>query len=155
MKTIPLTQRKVAIVDDEDYEYLSQFKWHAEKVGNTYYAGRKMVKEDGKRTTTYLHNEIMQAKMVDHKNRDGLDNRKENLRICTHAQNMQNRKKNRNNTSGYIGVTWEKRDKKWSATIMVDKRKISLGHYSDPVEAAKAYDTAARTYHGEFSKTNF
>ena len=99
MKHIPLTQGKVAIVDDKDYEYLNQWKWYAHKKGNTYYARRSInYKLNGKKKTRtiQMHNIVLSktdvSKEIDHKNHNGLDNRLSNLRICTHAQNLANQR---------------------------------------------------------------
>jgi len=97
MKRIPLTQGKFAIVDDADFEWLSQWKWRARKDYNTWYAIRRVVRGSC-RTTTSIHRQIMEAKpgsQVDHRNRDGLDNRRCNLRFCTNAQNAMNQRKTR------------------------------------------------------------
>jgi len=92
---------------------------------------------------------------VDHKNGNGLDNRKFNLRICTRSQNQQNKKKPISNTSGFKGVAWSKAANKWCAYIAVNKERIHLGLFVDPKEAARAYDTAARKFFGEFARPNF
>jgi hypothetical protein len=93
---------------------------------------------------------------VDHRRVDDtLDNRKSNLRLATHRQNMCNKKKLRTNTSGYIGVTWQKDIQRFRARIQVYGRSISLGCFADAEGAARAYDQAALTYHGEFSRLNF
>lgn len=155
MKEIELTQGKVALVDDKDYEYLSQWKWRAMKKQNTWYAVR----------TTYnptrvilMHREIMNApndKQVDHINRNGCDNRRKNLRLCTNQQNGANRGAQKNNTSGYKGVYWHKTKSKWNAKIKVSGKKIHLGYYQSVKDAAKAYDKAADEFFGEFAYLNF
>jgi len=92
---------------------------------------------------------------TDHKNKDGLDNRKSNLRTCCKSQNMSNRKIQLNNTSGYKGVYWHKYARKWMASIKVNKKPIYLGLFVDPIEAALAYDKNAVEKFGEFADTNF
>jgi len=158
-KIIALTQGKVAIVDDGDFEWLNQFKWCAHKARNTYYAERA-VRVGLKRKQLQMHRFILgldfgDKRQGDHINMDGLDNRRANLRIATVAENLHNRGKQKNNTSGYKGVFWEKKDKKWRARIKVDGERMHLGLFHDPADAARAYDKAAKKHHGEFATTNF
>lgn len=155
MKQIPLTQGKFAIVDDDMFDYLSQWKWQCVSVG---YAQRRTGSILGKRTWIYMHRQIMNAPKtleVDHINGNKLDNRRENLRLCTRAQNRRNNNMQMNNVSGFKGVSWAKRDQKWRAKIRVDGRTIHIGNFEDPKEAARAYDAKARELHGEFARTNF
>jgi len=149
MKEIQLTKGKVVVVDDDDYEWLNRWKWH--------YNGRYAVRWEGKKNI-YMHREIMKTPggmETDHINRDSLNNCRSNLRICTHAENIQNRNKQSNNTSGYNGVYWHKKAKKWVAGIRINQVRIYLGVYSIKEDAAKTYDQAARKLFGEFAKTNF
>lgn len=155
-REIPLTKGQVAIVDDEDYEYLSQFKWQAFYHRKTYYAVRhsKGVGKSG----VQMHREIMGAAagvQVDHRDRNGLHNWRGNLRFCTNAQNLANRGPNKNNKSGYKGVGWDRAKKKWCARIKVNRKTIYLGRYHGIQEAARAYDEAAKEYFGEFTWMNF
>ncbi len=90
--------------------------------------------------------------IVDHINGDTLDNRRANLRVCTMAQNVRNRKKPRTNTSGYKGVHWMPRHKKWMAKITCAGKHIFLGLFDDPAEAHAAYCAAAKKYHGDFAR---
>jgi len=148
MKTIPLSQGKVAICDDEDYQWLSKWTWYYTYYG---YAARA----SGKRTF-YMHRELMQTPdgmETDHVNRDMLDNRKENLRVCTRAENRQNSKTRTDNLAGYKGVN--KICNKWRARIRINNSQKHLGLYSTPEEAARAYDNAARSIFGKFAKLNF
>jgi len=154
MKTIILTQNKVALVDDADYEWLNQWKWYAQKGRYTFYACRK-IKKKGKWKLLQMHRLIMNAKkgqMVDHENGNGLDNQRDNLRFCTHGQNMANRKSS--GISKYLGVNWHKRDKRWQVHITTNKRNIPLGYYKDEKEAARIYNKAALKHHGEFANLN-
>jgi hypothetical protein len=155
MKRIQLTHGKITLVDDKSFPYLSQFKWRAkydQTTGRWYaarYEGNKVI---------YMHRQLMDAPSgmyVDHRNGNGLDNRKRNLRLATSAQNAWNRDKNKNNTTGFKGVTREKGRSKVRAQIRVHGKHIHLGWYDDPVEAALAYDKAVRRYHGPFGCTNF
>ena len=154
MKEIDLTQGKKAIVDDEDFEWLSQWKWCYD--GN--YAVRHSPTVNGKRRPIWMHREIMktpEGMETDHRDMDKINNRKENLRICLLSENQRNRVAYANNTSGYKGVTWNRRDKEWRAQITVESRIIQLGGFRTAEEAALAYDEAALKYHGEFARGNF
>jgi hypothetical protein len=158
VKEIPLTQGKVALVDDEDYEYLSQWKWWAMKNGKNWYAGRNSRTIDGKRFNVYMHRVIMQAgpgQQIDHRDGNACNNTRSNLRFATHSQNQGNQRRNSINTSSYKGVTWQKNDKKWVSKINKNKQRYHLGYFDDPIEAALAYDRAAKELHGEFARINF
>ncbi len=150
MKKILLPQGKYAIVDDEDFERVNQFKWHL-AVKSTYAATWI------KRKKILLHIFIMNPPIgmeVDHKNGDTLDNRKKNLRICTKKQNVTNQDIHKNNTSGYKGVSLYKLTNKWRAYICPNGKFISLGHFEDKRSAAKAYNKAAIKYFGEYAFLN-
>lgn len=156
MKEIELTQGMVALVDDEDYERVSQYNWFAEQRGHTWYAQRHSPRPEKKKI--YLHRFIMDAPdgvQVDHKSRNGLDCRRDNLRLATHSQNKQNTGLLSNNASGFIGVTWHSGAGKWSAQIQVESEQIYLGLFTDKVEAAKARDVASIKYFKEFAVLNF
>lgn len=160
MKKIELTKGKVALVDDEDFEFLSQWKWFTHSTGGgvrneplpVYISRSKRQK------TIFMHRVIMNCPedmVVDHLDHNRFNNQKSNLRICIQNNNMKNRKLNINNTSGYKGVILEKRTGKWVATIQANKRGKYLGSFETPEDAAKAYDTAAKELHGEFAHLNF
>ena len=153
MKKIPLTQGKFALVDDADYEYLSRFKWHLTAYG---YAARRYYFGNNS-TIIYMHREVNGAKkgqLVDHINRDRLDNRRINLRLCTKQTNAINSKLNKRNTSGYRGVSWDKVRKKWVAMLYVKGKCFNLGGYITIEDAAEARNTAALKYHGKFARLN-
>jgi len=146
--------RLPALVDDADYEALSRHMWRLHSTGN--YAER-----GGGSTKVLMHREVICAKpgeYVDHINGNGLDNRRENLRICTHQQNLRHRVSPPVGVSRFRGVSLDKRKgrkKKWRAHITVDGRQRSLGYYELEVGAAMAYDAAALKLFGEFASPNF
>lgn len=157
MKEIKLTQDKVALVDDEDFEYLNQWKWHTLKQRNRLYAIRSKGTKPFQKTIS-MHQQIMEfpkGMHIDHIDGNGLNNQSKNLRICTNSQNLANRNKNITNTSGYKGVSLYKATGKWKASISVSGKLFYLGCYNTPEEAAKAYDEAARKYQKEFAVFNF
>ena len=155
MKQIKLTQGQFALIDDDDFELVSQFKWYALKPKKIFYALMCAV-VNGKRIDMRMHRLIMNAKkgqIIDHKDRNGLNNQKNNLRFCTHTENSRNSISNKG-LSKYKGVSWAKAAKKWRAGIKVNNRGIYLGYYTNENEAAKAYNEAAIKYHGEFARLN-
>lgn len=158
MKKIKLTQGKFAIVDDEDFDYLNQWKWYAKFSEWGSYAvrdqhilgsGKKEIKKRIRMHRLILN--AQQDKQVDHVNHNGLDNRKRNLRIVTNSQNAMNSRLRKDNTSGYKGVTWSKDKNKWQAQIAINKKYINLGRYSSIQEASLAYQEASKLYHGEYA----
>lgn len=157
IKEIHLTQGKVALVDDSDFEWLNKWKWRylKERSGAGY-----AVRWDGKHTNRkaiLMHNEIMRIPLgleVDHIDHNGLNNQRANLRFCTHSQNMMNRLRHNDNMSGYKGVSLERGHKKWRALISINGKQTRLGIFDTPEAAARAYDEAARKYHDEFANIN-
>jgi hypothetical protein len=138
---------------------LNKHKWYADKRSNTFYAIR-CVGPRRKLTYIRMHREIIHPPdhlVVDHINHNGLDNRKANIRPSTRAQNNRNRLiiKRKGASSKYKGVSWRKRKKKWLARICVNGEKKLVGYFKDEIQAAKAYDKAAKKYHGEFASLNF
>lgn len=153
MKEIKLTQGKVAMVDDEDYQYLNGFKWYASKAGNVFYA-MKAITVDGKRKTQYMHNVILNGKGIDHIDRNGCNNQKSNLRFCTQSENGMNRTKMENASSIFKGVCFNKSAKKWMVRIQINSKVIYLGLFASEIEAAKAYNAKAIELFGEFANLN-
>lgn len=146
MKQIPLTQGLFALVDDDDYEWLNQWKWCAAKDRNVFYARRNSKRVNGKQTPIHMHIEIIGRKeglVTDHINGDGLDNRRENLRHVTNRQNQQNRHNER--SSKYPGVYWYKRDGKWATRIWVGSRRLWLGCFAIEADAYQAYYKAVNS----------
>lgn len=159
MKRIPLTQGKFALVDDSDFEYLMQWKWHVRKDCHTYYASVNTPHRRGKlkRWQIGMHVMLMnppKGYVVDHIDHNGLNNQRSNLRICTALGNAQHAKIRKDNTSGFKGVSWHKPNKQWIVYINVSKNRIFIGGFKDKIKAAKAYNRAAKKYHGEFAFFN-
>ena len=158
MKEITLTQRKIALVDDCDYEWLSQRNWAAFKDRNIWYAMTNIRDATGHFRSITMHRLILGATKgmkVDHRDGNGLNNQRHNLRAATNHQNLCNRGAPSNNTSGFKGVSWHKRRNKWQANIGINYKKKYLGLFDSAIDAACAYDAAARELHGEFAKLNF
>lgn len=149
MKKIPLTRGIFAIVDDADFDILSQWKWHALKAGDrTYYAVRSLPRRKGlPRQKIFMHRVILDclgsSLVVDHVDGDGLNNQRSNLRLVTQGQNSLNRKRlSTTNKSGYTGVYWSKQKNKWHALIAFRNDKtVHLGFFTDVHEAGAAVQT--------------
>ncbi len=151
MKEIKLTQGRVALVDDADFEWLSKWKWCAwTPDGKTFYAKRCTAEN----LIVYMHIAIFGVKGVDHKDRNGLNNQRNNLRAASKSKNGANRGPQEGNRSGLKGVSWHNRDSIFRARIGINRKEKHLGFFHDPLDAAKAYDTAAIKYFGEFACTN-
>ena len=150
MREISLTQGLVAIIDDEDFESISKFTWNAKANYNTFYAAT------GKKTT-YMHRLLcprLNGMVVDHINGDGLDNRKENLRCASPTINRLNSRISKHNTSGYVGVSLEKRTGRWTSSVRLFGQNIHLGTFSTKEEAALVHDLAL-IERGYFDGLNF
>lgn len=150
--TVGKTRPKEAfLIDDEDYEKVMQYKWYSSSAG--YIIGRF----PRSRKIIYLHRFLICVPdnlHGDHINRNKLDNQKNNLRICTKMQNSANRSLGKNNTSGYKGVVWNKKEKRWRAVIWYKEKYYLLGKYETKNEAALAYNQAAIKLHGAFAALN-
>ncbi|MGA2322269.1 MAG: AP2 domain-containing protein [Sedimentisphaerales bacterium] len=154
-RRIYLGEGEFAILDPQDYYRLCNFKWFLK--GR--YALRSFKIAPDKTKMISIHREIMNAPdglLVDHKNGDGLDNRRSNLRLATHSQNQCNKPKIKTKvTSQYVGVHFDKRRSQWAANIRNNGKTIWLGRFDTEIDAAKAYDQAAKKHHGEFARLNF
>ncbi len=153
MKKIKLTQNQYALVDNEDFEYLNKLKWFVVKRRNNQFGAAKWYKNK----FIYMHRYITNCpdnQYVDHINGNPLDNRKCNLRICTNSENLRNRGRQKNNKSGYKGVDFIKKRKKFRARITILNKEIHLGYFLTEIEAAKAYNSAAIKYHKKFANLN-
>jgi hypothetical protein len=151
---VPLTKGFVAIVDFEDAEAVLQFKWTALQTKWTVYARRTFRHPDGRQGSIYLHRFLMKPEKgqeVDHKDRNGLNCTRENMRFATSSQNKHNTGIRKNNTSGIKGVSWWKRHGCWRADITLNSKLIHLGRFKSKEEAAAAYRAAAIMLHREFA----
>lgn len=161
MKFIKLTQNQFTLVDDGDFEKFNKVKWYATWDCNNknFYARRSGPRDKNrKQHPVMLHRIILGLNdpniKVDHKNRETLDNRKQNLRICTNSQNSANRKGPQiNSTSGFRGVSWRQDTCKWWARISVAGKNKNLGFFTKKSEAISAYAKANRKYYGDFGGT--
>lgn len=157
MREIQLSQGKVALVDDEDYEELSKYKWYAYKTPRVYYVRRSETVGRKRQKTILMHRELMKPSKgmyVDHINSDGLDNRRCNLRVCTRQENNCNTRKSKG-TSKYKGVSRQPRCATWKCQIAKNRVKINVGCFYNEEDAARAYDRAATEYFGQFARLNF
>lgn len=153
-KLLPLTQDKFAKIDAEDFDVLSSFKWSAACCSGIFYAVRWSPVTKG---NEYLHRVICkpeEGESIDHINGDGLDNRRSNLRPCNAANNGWNRRKSVNNTTGYKGVSWNARKRKYKVTIMHNGASFHLGYTHDLQEAAKRYTDKATELFAEFARAS-
>ena len=157
MRKVELTRGLVALVDDEDFERVNQLKWNAVIKRNTIYAIRRY-RILGVQKSIRMHRFILNCSeelQIDHKNGNGLDNQRSNLRTCNNQQNHFNTAPQKNTSSKYKGVCWDKRKSKYMSKIMVDGKCIFLGYHDNEIESALCYDNAAQKYFGEFARLNF
>lgn len=160
MKKIKLSQGKFALADDEDFRELSKYKWHVRTGRTTLYAERYSPVREGGGQQVMMHRQIMsppREMQIDHINHNGLDNRRRNLRICTNTENQQNSlpRKSSSSSSQYKGVHRGRGERKWTARIRTKVRQERIGTFLSEIDAAKAYDKAAKRLQGEFAYLNF
>lgn len=160
MKLIRVSNEEFSMVDDSDYTALLNYSWAARKSGNTKYCYTRFIAPNGGHFYIDIHRAIMGVYdskiLIDHKDGNGLNNQRKNLRVCNRSQNASNRHhpKNKNNTSSYFGVSWMVTAKRWRAYIVKDCKQKSLGLFKREEDAALAYNKAAIELHGEFAKQN-
>lgn len=157
---IPLSRGLFALVDASDYARISHFNWYAwgsVKGPHLIYAIRAIRLASGRCSKRSMHREIMGAKkgdIIDHRNRDGLDNRRQNLRFCPQSQNLGNSRQHKNaGSSRFKGVSWHRGTGKWEAKIRFQKKRHYLGLFDREEQAAAVYANAAKKFFGEFSRT--
>jgi hypothetical protein len=163
MMTVPLHGNKaagrVALVDDEDYDLVMQHSWYVwEKVRPTRINGPyalASIRPGGRKTTISMHKLITGYVQTDHKDHNGLNNQRSNLRPATRTQNLANQRGHSQHSSQYKGVSWNKNGHVWHAAVSVDGRHRHLGFFVREADAAHAYDDAARVIFGEFACLNF
>jgi hypothetical protein len=154
--SIPLTQGKVAVIDAEDWPELAQHKWHAKLCSGKWYAATRKGPRGACRVI-YMHRLLLAApdgQQVDHKDGDGLNNTRSNIRLATIQQNHWNVPQRKGGSSRFIGVYRDRSRNKWMARIRINYRAVNLGRFDDELAAARAYDEAARQ-RGEFAVLNF
>ncbi len=144
------------VVDTVDYPLVSDYWWSALKSLNTFYAYRRPPRSSGSRALIYMHKVILPGHdLVDHKDHNGLNNRRENIRPATVLDNSRNQSARKTAASRFKGVAWEPTAKSWLVRIRANGKRLYLGHFKDDEEAARAYDVAAKQHHGEFAVLNF
>lgn len=161
MKEIHLTQNKTTLIDDEDYQLVSQFKWrtlgYTTQFGKTFYAITTIIKHN-KRTTILMHRLILNAKsheIIDHADLDGLNNQRYNIRKCSNSQNNMNSRSRKGTSSQFKGISWHKRNRKWQAAIKLYGKQYYLGLFNSEIEAARKFDEFATQLYGKFARLNF
>ena len=150
MKEILLTKGQVALVDNEDYDELMRYKWCICSSKNNLYAVRRI----SKNKTILMHNHILDSKMADHRDHNGLNNQKNNIRPCNQSQNNMNTRKKPRCSSKFKGVVWDLARQKWAGYITKDGVTYRLGRFILEKEAALAYNQKATELHGEFAQLN-
>lgn len=155
-RPIPLAGGHSALVDEEDYQRVIEAgPWHPRRRGRNVYAQRHVFLADGRRSTQQMHNFILGVVGIDHRNGDGLDNRRSNLRPANQSQNTANTRRRSTNKSGFKGVSWKTGRGAWVAQIRRGDKSYHLGLFGNREEAARAYDAAAIELFGEYARINF
>lgn len=166
MYEIRLHDYHITMVDEQDVDY-DRYKWYILRGGsseNPCVYARRYEKQEEKRVAILLHREILERiikrplavdEYCDHVDHDGLNNQRDNLRLVSHAENLANQRKPTGCSSHYKGVSWHVRCNKWQAQIMINYHKICLGYFESEIDAARAYDRAARRASSEYAYLNF
>lgn len=154
-KLIKLTRGYSAVIDEADHAEVAQYRWHARVDNHVVYAARNAKKAGGGYSTLRLHTFLTGWSRVDHIDGNGLNNCRSNLRAATALENNQNASKRAAAYSQYKGVSWCKRERRWFAQIQHRRQHRHLGYHATEVEAALAYDAAARELFGAFARPNF
>lgn len=159
MKEIPLTKGMVALVDDEDYELVSQYRWFARQHRNTYYATRNYRDEHGRKRPVDMHLLLMgrdeAGREVDHADGNGLNDQRANLRWATPSEQRRNSAMHRDNRTGFKGVSFDKERGMFVAQLTSNYQKVFHARFRTAEEAARAYDEKAREVFGSFARLNF
>jgi hypothetical protein len=156
MKEIPLTREYVALVDDDDYAALMKYRWYVHVLPDgRCYAQRTIPRPNQK--TVLMHRQILgfPKTAIDHRDHNGINNQRSNIREATRAENNRNGRIRRDNTSGFRGVSYAPRRNKWLSRIRNGERQVTLGYFNTAREAAYVYDAMAKKLHGEFASLNF
>lgn len=151
---VGLTRGKIGLISAEDFELVSKYKWNAIKGGRTFYATTNIKQTNGKYKMVQMHRLILGAipgQIVDHRNGNGLDNRRSNLRLASPTESACNIGLRKDNTSGHTGVFWNSKIRKWTACIQVNKRQVYLGCFLNKADAIRAREEAASSFYGEFA----
>lgn len=157
MIEIELTQGYKSVIDNEDYELVKNYKWHVfHGHAGVKYAATK-IRINNRKTTLFLHRLLLGLKhgdrrKADHKDLNGLNNTRDNLRICNNVQSNQNRGKQKRTRSGFKGVYIDK--SKYRVNVNINGKLIHIGMFDNPIDAARAYDEQIIRHYGEFAKTN-
>ena len=155
MKKIQVTQGNFALVDNADFKFLNQYRWCILKSGNQLYARHSLPRINGKNKHILMHVLILDTPKgmdTDHKDGNGLNNQRKNLRICTRSENQRNRGVQKGNIAGIKGVSLHRHNKKWTAQICLNKKKVYLGSFDTKEKAGDAYRRVCIKYHGEYAK---
>ena len=156
-RTIHLTQGKISLVSDDDFDTVMAHKWHAVNFHGHWYAMTN-VRADGRQKGLLMHRVLLNPPPsydIDHINGDGLDNQRDNLRLATRSQNLANSCRHNDSSSPWKGVYWDKGAGKWRAHIRINGKKKCIGNFTTAEDAAKAYDAEAIRLFGDFAKPNF
>jgi hypothetical protein len=157
-RRIPLGEGRFTIVEPGDFYRLNKYRWIADGIGESIYAVRNIISANESPKFMRMHREIMndpKGFLVDHRNCNGLDNRRANLRLATYSQNACNNRKRKNTTSVFRGVSFHTQKQCWGVHLQHQMKRVFLGYFDNEIEAAKTYDAAARKYHKDFARLNF